>query len=285
MTLSRAMKRAAVAAGRLLPEPDPATRRVVLCYHSVHPDRAFVSTRPHVFERHVEWLHEHCEVVPLVELVADDAMNHNRKPRAAITFDDGYADNHSYALPILAKYGMHATFFVTAGFVERNPAVIGRFHQLAGGARDITPLDWTQIRELSASGMHIGSHTYSHPNLARLSRAEVEDELRKSKDVIGNQLGAVIDLFAYPFGKPRVHVTSVTTAIAEAVGYRMAAAVMFRGVLRTDSPFRIPRFFVDGDSIEKLDAKVRGAYELVGWWQEHVPLSVLKLVSPDDFRW
>jgi peptidoglycan/xylan/chitin deacetylase (PgdA/CDA1 family) len=163
------------------------------------------------------------------------------KPAAAITFDDGHEDNHSYALPILAKHGVSATFFITAGFVDRDPSVLQRFQQLLGcGTDNIVPLDWAQVRELRANGMDIGSHTYSHPNLARLSRAKAEEELRTSKDLISDRLGAAIDLFAYPFGKPRVHVTSITTEVARATGYRVAAAVTFRGVLESDPVFMIP---------------------------------------------
>jgi peptidoglycan/xylan/chitin deacetylase (PgdA/CDA1 family) len=279
------MKRSALAAGRLMSRPDPSTRRVVFCYHSVHPNRPYVSTKPEAFERHVQWLKEHCRLVSLVELVTDPTTSHSGKPVAAITFDDGHEDNHSYALPILAKHGVPATFFITAGFVERDPAVLQRFQQLLGcGTDEIVPLDWAQVRELRASGMDIGSHTYTHPNLARLSPAEAEDELRTSKELISDRLGYAIDLFAYPFGKPKVHFTSLTTDVVRATGYRVAAAVTFRGVRDSDPFLCVPRFFADGDSIAKLEAKIGGLYELVGWWQDHAPLSVMRIVSPQDFE-
>jgi hypothetical protein len=57
--------------------------------------------------------------------------------------------------------------------------------------------------------------------------------------------------------------------------------------LRRFHPFlNVPRFFADGDNFAKLEAKIRGVTDLVGWWQEQVPLSVMRIVSPDDFkRW
>ena len=132
--------------------------------------------------------------------------------------------------------------------------------------------------------MDIGGHTYSHRNLARLSPTEVEHELRTSKQLISDRLGYAIDLFAYPFGKPKVHFTSMTTEVVRATGYRLAAAITSRGVRRTDPFLSIPRFFADGDDLVKLEAKTRGVYELVGWWQDHVPLSVMRIVSPEDFE-
>jgi peptidoglycan/xylan/chitin deacetylase (PgdA/CDA1 family) len=285
MRLKRALKRGALAAGRLVSRPDPSTRKVVFCYHSVHPNRPYVSTKPEAFDRQIQWLKEHCRLVSLTDLVDGTGTTRGGQPLAAITFDDGHQDNHSYALPILKKHGAPATFFITAGFVNRDPAVLRRFEDLFEcGGDDVVPLDWDQVRELRASGMDIGSHTYSHPSLARLAPRDVEGELRRSKDVISDRLGCAIDLFAYPFGKPKVHFTAKTTELVAAAGYRIAAAVTFRGVSDSDPFLSVPRFFTDGDTVEKLEAKIRGAYELVGWWQENVPLSVIRVVSPDDFK-
>jgi peptidoglycan/xylan/chitin deacetylase (PgdA/CDA1 family) len=147
---------------------------------------------------------------------------------------------------------------------------------------DALPLAWAQVRELRSSGMAIGSHTYSHPNLARLSRRDVEDELRKSKDLISNRLREPVDLFAYPFGKPKVHFTADTADAVRATGYGVGAAVIYRQVRASDSLMKIPRLFADGDSLDKLDAKIGGDYDAIALWQEHAPLSVMKLVSPDD---
>ena len=285
MRVKRMLKRGAVAAGRLLPREDPATRRVVLCYHSVHPTKRILSTTPELFEQHLQWITENCQLTTLPNLMSRSPARDAGKILAAITFDDGYEDNHSYALPILVKYRAPATFFVTAGLLERDAAVISRFEHLLGcSTEDVLPLDWAQVRELRACGMDVGSHTYSHPNLIRLSPSDVEDELRRSKDIVSNRLGAAVDLFAYPFGKPRVHFSSTTVELVRRTAYRAAAAVTFRGVRGSDSMFTIPRFFTDGDTISKLEAKIRGAYDLVGWWQEHVPVTALKIVSPLDFE-
>jgi peptidoglycan/xylan/chitin deacetylase (PgdA/CDA1 family) len=284
MQLKRVMKQGVIAAGRLMSRPNLSTRKVVLCYHSVHPDRTRISSSVRLFERHLEWLTEHCRIVSLVDLVSVAHIGQSDRPTVAITFDDGYEDNHAFALPILLKHNVSATFFITAGLVERDPAVLQRFqHLLKCGPDDVVPLDWAQVRELRASGMDIGAHTYSHPNLARLSSDETKEELRKSRDLIGDRVGAPIDLLAYPFGKPRVHFTPTTIEIARATGYRLAAAVTFRGVRESDPVFRIPRFFTDGDTLSKLEAKIQGAYDLLGWWQEHAPLPAMSLISPEDF--
>jgi hypothetical protein len=51
-----------------------------------------------------------------------------------------------------------------------------------------------------------------------------------------------------------------------------------------ESLLSIRHFFTDGDSIPKLQAKIHGDYDLVGWWQDHIPLTVMRIVSPQDFE-
>src|SRR5437763_3891326 len=90
-------------------------RAVVLTYHSVHPTRPFASATPNDFARHLEWLKEHCELVDFHSIPQLVYADHHDKPVVAITFDDGYDDNYTYALPLLASMDVPATVFVTTG--------------------------------------------------------------------------------------------------------------------------------------------------------------------------
>lgn len=260
----------------------PGTRRVILCYHAVTPTESFLSTRPDLFEMHMRWLVERCRVVPLPKLFHEPRTS---KPIVAVTFDDGYEDQHRHALPILTRYGIPATFFLTAGFLLRTPAVVRRMAMLQGVPHsDVTPLDWLQVGEIASAGMAIGSHSFSHPVLARLGPGEVRDELSRSREVIGEQLGAEVDSIAYPFGKPRVHVTARTLRIAEECGYGLGAGVLSRGARAVDLPLALPRFIVDGDHPRRLEEKISGAYDAIGLWQEQAPVWAIRLLSPQDFQ-
>lgn len=88
---------------RVLPEPDP-----------LFPEEV---TREQ-FDRICGWLRAWCNVLPLGEAV--DRLRAGTLPAraAVITFDDGYADNHTQALPILQRHGLTATFFVATGFLD-----------------------------------------------------------------------------------------------------------------------------------------------------------------------
>jgi peptidoglycan/xylan/chitin deacetylase (PgdA/CDA1 family) len=69
------------------------------------------------FARQMQWLHERERVLSLAELV-----EHHRHGRdvdgVVVTFDDGYRNNLTVALPILERYKVHATFFITTGFID-----------------------------------------------------------------------------------------------------------------------------------------------------------------------
>ena len=70
-----------------------------------------------LFDQVCAHLAEHYEVLPLDEL--ERRRFGRRASRAvAITFDDGYADNHRLALPVLRRYGLPATVFITTGCME-----------------------------------------------------------------------------------------------------------------------------------------------------------------------
>lgn len=70
------------------------------------------------FDQIVGWMREWCNVLPLDEAVNRLAAGSLPARAAAITFDDGYADNHSQALPILQRHGLSATFFIATGFLD-----------------------------------------------------------------------------------------------------------------------------------------------------------------------
>ena len=70
------------------------------------------------FRARIGWLRRWFNVLPLEEAVA--ALPRGRLPQRALclTFDDGYADNATVALPILRKAGVHATFFIATSFLD-----------------------------------------------------------------------------------------------------------------------------------------------------------------------
>jgi peptidoglycan/xylan/chitin deacetylase (PgdA/CDA1 family) len=104
---------------------------VILAYHKVSPlweNCLFpdMVVEPAMFESQIKYLKENYEIIPLSSLENFFKNGRNKKARAAvITFDDGYEDNYTYALPILKQYQIPATIFISTAFIETRKAFWG----------------------------------------------------------------------------------------------------------------------------------------------------------------
>ena len=91
----------------------------ILCYHSIDVSGSLISTSPTLFASHMSYLAaSHYQVVSMAEAV-ECCTNGSPLDRRTVvlTFDDGYANNHADALPVLKRYGFRATFYIATGFV------------------------------------------------------------------------------------------------------------------------------------------------------------------------
>ncbi|MFT4613211.1 MAG: peptidoglycan/xylan/chitin deacetylase (PgdA/CDA1 family) [Bacteroidia bacterium] len=119
------MKQAAIRlTSALLPRiinPRGGGRLSILIYHRVMPDRdPMRPDEPTVaeFELQMEWVRRYFQPLPLLEAVERLAQG-TLPPRAVcVTFDDGYSDNETLALPVLQRYDIPATVFVSTGFLN-----------------------------------------------------------------------------------------------------------------------------------------------------------------------
>ncbi len=122
-------------------------RIVVLTYHRVlaEPDPLRGGDVTAVdFESHVRTIASYFNAMTFGDAAAALAAGGFPSNSVAITFDDGYRDNHDIALPILKKYGVPATFFVTTGFLDGdvmwNDVVIESVRARIGDSIDLTAI-------------------------------------------------------------------------------------------------------------------------------------------------
>ena len=80
-------------------------------------DPELFSATPEDFDEQVRFLKESCDIIVPDEL--ELARRQRRGRFALITFDDGYIDNFTIALPILRAHGTRATFFLATGLLDR----------------------------------------------------------------------------------------------------------------------------------------------------------------------
>jgi peptidoglycan/xylan/chitin deacetylase (PgdA/CDA1 family) len=84
------------------------------------------------------------------------------------------------------------------------------------------PLIWDEIRQLSAEGVAIGCHSYSHPILSRISdQRELESEIRGAKEIIETRLKSAVLHFCYPNGRD-IDIGEASISCVRAAGYASA---------------------------------------------------------------
>jgi peptidoglycan/xylan/chitin deacetylase (PgdA/CDA1 family) len=177
-TLARKASKAAVAPAGVVTRRRPGDL-IVLLYHRVGDGTAEIDLQATQFQAQLKYLSARQHVIPLDRLLAD-----GRDGGVVVTFDDGTPDFHQTVLPLLVRYRVPATLYVATGLVD--------------GGR--TGLSWDQLRDALETGLvTIGSHTHSHADLRTLGELACTDELRRSQELIEDNLGVSCRHFAYPW--------------------------------------------------------------------------------------
>jgi peptidoglycan/xylan/chitin deacetylase (PgdA/CDA1 family) len=223
-----------------------STPPLVLMYHSVAPrlaDPYEITVSPGRFVRQLGWLRRRrLRGVSMRDLLA--AADRGRAAGlVGLTFDDGYVDFCTYALPVLRRHGFTATVFVVAGRLGgRND------WDRDGPAKPLMTAD--HVRDAAANGMEIGSHGLTHSALSRVDADTLATELKGSKEILDGLGIPPVRGFSYPFGD----LSDQATAAASSFGYDYAVAT-WHGA-RVDR-HALPRTYVgERDSAPRLRAKV-----------------------------
>lgn len=193
-----------------------------------------------VFAQQMAWLSEHGLAISLADVEAflrreRDLPTHG----ALVTIDDACPSVHARALPILRRYQVPAVLFVPAGELRRDDA---------RGPMDESPdarMTQTQLRELAAAGVTIGSHAWHHRSLGRLSVDDARDEAERSRRDLESLIGKPVTTFAYPFGT-RADFNASTRAILLAAGYTTAFTSQHGAVFPDTDPLTLPRIKIEG---------------------------------------
>jgi peptidoglycan/xylan/chitin deacetylase (PgdA/CDA1 family) len=175
-----------------------------------------------------------------------------------LSFDDGYEDMYTDALPALLAHHYRGVFYIITGMI---------------GGRYMT---WPQIQTLARDGMQIASHTVHHVNVgAPPYGTSTQAELLDSKATLQQALGVPIQFFCYPSGEPFHHDTlweqNVVLTDLFNDGYVSATLDPFSlnsAVQNAQLPYQLTRIRVSGG--ESLDAFIGilnftlrwGAYQL-----------------------
>lgn len=219
MELRRVSKRALGQLGRL--DRAPATGATILIYHRVGggtDDELDLSVE--AFEAQLDVLVDCGLEVLALDSALDRLDAAQDRPSVVLSFDDGFADVHDRAFPMLAERGLPFTLYLTAGLVEGSMAWEGSTAS-SQGAPAVT---WDGVAEMHASGLcTVANHTFTHAGPREVDIGELD----RCSSIIEDHLGERPAHFAWTWGVP---VPSLLPAVRER--FRSAAT----GVLGRNRP-------------------------------------------------
>jgi peptidoglycan/xylan/chitin deacetylase (PgdA/CDA1 family) len=198
---------------------DRAPSILVLGYHAISKTwPASLAVTPAQFRQQLEWLLARgYRAATLLEALTRKPSS----PTLVVTFDDAYASVLELGYPILSSLGVPATVFVVTDFADQG-RLLGwpGIEQWSGGEYEpeLRGLEWSELEALVQAGWEIGSHTRTHPRLTQCTQAQLEEELRGSREACERALDRPCHLLAYPYGDA----DSRVVAAAKTTGYSAA---------------------------------------------------------------
>lgn len=179
------------------PSPVPTTTRVVqgpdavivpiLLYHriGISPINSQYYVPPEKFEAQMKLLHDwEYTIIPIELLVKAIQEGAELPPRPVIiTFDDGDITVYTTAFPIMKTYGLTGVVYIVGNYMNTDGYMSA-----------------DQIKELTAAGWEVGSHSRSHRILTKLDPATQREEIVQARKDLQEATGSPVQTFAYPFG-------------------------------------------------------------------------------------
>lgn len=221
----------------------------ILLYHRLGPTVADGMTiKTTVFEEHLKYLRDNgYKVIPLRQLV-DYYLKKGPAPApksVVIVEDDAHKSVYSDMAPLVKKYNVPVTVFVY-------PSAISNAKYA---------LTWDQIRSLKKTGLFdFQSHTFWHPNFKRDKRKLpphefeklVDTQLKKSKERIEKEVGAKVDMLAWPFG---IYDDYLLKKAAQ-YGYITTFTIERHHASASDSVMKLPRYLLINSDQGKAFAQI-----------------------------
>lgn len=212
----------------------------VLGWHRIDIDGGRLAVPPALFERQLDILSDHRQRAPVVSIDHVAAILAAGQPRArcvVLTFDDAWADNHANALGPLTRHRLPATLYTPS--------------RLLGVPGYMTR---SQLLEMDAAGVTIGAHSRTHTDLRACRPAELEIQVRGSKEDLEDLIGKPVTSFAYPTGLLNDRVVDAVGA----AGFTSAVTARPGWWRPTTARLRIPRGFAEDFSESTFLAASRG---------------------------
>jgi peptidoglycan/xylan/chitin deacetylase (PgdA/CDA1 family) len=194
---------------------------------------------PGAFRAHLDYLVEHGYTAVTVSQLARARRDAGALPPrpVALTFDDGYADFYTTALPELVIRKLTATLFVATAYVGSSARWLTTCNE-----QDRPMMSWSAIKDVCGTGLEVAAHSRTHPHMDLMPAADATAEAVGSRHDLEEALGVQVQGFAYPFGAWNAR----SRRAVEAAGYAYACQVAELTSRPGGDLLALPRHSVNG---------------------------------------
>ena len=222
----------------------------VLMYHSISNDNNKISVSVLNFKKQMQFM----QSLGYIGCSLNNINSNSSKKKIVITFDDGYENIFTKAMPVLKELDFSATCFIVT-------KKIGYFNDWDKNQKNFKKkriMNTKQIKNWIKNGFEIGSHSMDHYNLNNLSNIQKKIQILKSKEFFKKNYGIKIQSFSYPFGSYNEDCLKILKK-----NYKFAVTTKrSRYVKGKFNPLEIPRVPVNSNtSIFKYFLKIATFYE------------------------
>jgi peptidoglycan/xylan/chitin deacetylase (PgdA/CDA1 family) len=265
----------------------------ILVYHRIDQENSLdgLTIAKKIFIEQMQYIRSRCKPMALGDLVQLMIERKAIPPRAvAVTFDDGYADTYHVALPILKRFKIPATVFITTGFIDKRVV----------SYQNAPMMTWGMVKKMQLAGVEIGAHTITHPKLTQCSLREAKRQIIGSKDRLEKKLRKPVQLFAYPYGGARSFNRAIQKIVRQAGFFAACTTIPGRNGFDTDR-YTLRRLYPVRDQVHylvfELNQAIRNGYlndwrgvkgvnkKMAQTWTRHYKHMSPALLPRDSFNW
>lgn len=220
----------------------PTLGRILMLHRVVEqrsdePEQRELEITPHFLEQTIETYRQEGYIFVSIDEVCSIIKSGKRQkqPFVCLTFDDGYKDNYTTALPLLKRLNVPFAVYITTGIIDNQLSMWWYPNQQLGLSLDeLIALDNEPL-------CTIGAHTISHPMIDSLSNDEQKKEIIDSKTILEQWLGHPVKHFSYPHGV----YNDTTRQIVKEAGFSTSLRAWGGPIRRGDaSLYELPRIIL-----------------------------------------
>lgn len=174
-------------------------------------------------------------------------LNISTKKSIILTFDDGYKNNFDYLPPLLERYDLKATIFISTKFIEE-------------GYENYEMMTFENIRNLNKNHFEIALHTHCHENFRKTPIDAIEKDLKRNMQILTSQGINYSKILAYPYGKypKKESEKTILFSTLKNLGINFAVRIGNKvNYFPTNKPYELCRIDIKGkDSLMKFKLKL-----------------------------